>query len=375
MGPDLVGRILGSEVVLVSPLRRAMATAIMLLAHTQFRKMETDGRPGSCKLGKKLPDGHQWPPFEVVAEMREKLKSKSEAIGSGNDGDPMIYVNTIAAKVGKQLFCDEDAMSSVVEDIVATYSQERERTKRRGVPWKVHRGGVAEPRDGCKFVNMIRAFKSEVLVKRNETRILMVGHSGWSRYAFGPFFPTDEEPATPSAVLGRSAWSVHALNNVGVISMRFLPDLAEFRPGSDIAPDLVMPGDKTFPNFDSKQKEVLLSDFREAAAAGLVPADSEEGKLVVVKTSSGTRRLYRLSSSRSLSKAFLSWFDRWGKPRDHACVSCGDVNITTSSDKGALQLSIATSHKGKSRQTALEFETAKELKAFASTFIAYMHFK
>lgn len=326
MDEDWLRRVVEPEVVLVSPLRRAMATAILLLGHAQHRLLQiSEGLPltSSCIP---LPEDHRWPAVEVVAEMREKVKSDSEVPGSG-DEKALTYVLRRIEKAGERLFCDKHAMDPVGDSILKSYVSEESRTKE----WTLHRNGkmgqrsLPPPTDGVRMVEMIKAFK-QFLATREEKNILMVGHSGWGRFAFAPFLPAGGDSLSQVDTLARGSREVTGLANVGAFSLLFDASSAMFRP--DLGSSL--PSSSETPNFDTETKGCLLYSMAEAIAAGVVPFDARESGLVLARfTQDNKERIFQLTSSTSLRVSFLSWFDNWGKLKGFTGIAGAGVSFTT----------------------------------------------
>eukprot|EP00928_Gymnodinium_smaydae_P040786 TRINITY_DN2762_c0_g2_i1.p1 TRINITY_DN2762_c0_g2~~TRINITY_DN2762_c0_g2_i1.p1 ORF type:complete len:215 (-),score=35.37 TRINITY_DN2762_c0_g2_i1:236-880(-) len=119
---EMVTNIVNTQLVMVSPLRRAMATAVLLLAHCKYKELQAKSSSAlelsnsQVSLGKarnrsrstpkciELDDAsNTWPSFQVVAELREKRKTESEDPGS--HGKPMTYIEQTVEKISKKLFC------------------------------------------------------------------------------------------------------------------------------------------------------------------------------------------------------------------------------------------------------------------------------
>eukprot|EP00928_Gymnodinium_smaydae_P053603 TRINITY_DN37555_c0_g1_i1.p1 TRINITY_DN37555_c0_g1~~TRINITY_DN37555_c0_g1_i1.p1 ORF type:complete len:498 (-),score=108.18 TRINITY_DN37555_c0_g1_i1:103-1596(-) len=291
MDDALLASLLATEVVLVSPLARAMATAIILLAVAFSR------------AGKRAVPT-RWPRVEVVAELREKVKSDSERPGAG--GDALQYVWRVAVTYGRKFFGVDRALLPVFSCLASSYVAEQARTVR----WQ------PEPADALAFISMIEEFKQR-LWRRHEKHFLLVGHSGWARFAFSCFLPRSGPREDLLRNLTFGARSVFPLNNCGVIQAVF--EDGRFRSAKV---DTLTPGTAEFPNCCSRGAPGIFTNLEEARAAAVVPADGLFRRALALKrrrgwSSFGPRILYSLrllTMSASRKVARLAWSSSYGKP-------------------------------------------------------------
>lgn len=380
-------RALAAEVVLTSPLRRAMATTLQLLGSTQHRRLTEElwteplggavaaaarqqwllEHTANCSGGAchgiifnphprpphrwstrcvTLPDEHRWPPVHVVAELREKVKSYSDVPGSGDQADAMEYVRAMGERVGREYFCDRRALDPVVQDIARTYAEEAARTK----DWTLHYDGVPAPENVWTLVRMIEAFKHHVLgvAFRDQRRVMLVGHNGWSRHAFAHLLPG---PANPFGwrredSLATGLRAVRPLNNVGVFCARAVVrkrgQLVFERDGLIAYPDGVQPGTTELPNFNKKARKVLLGFPLDSRMAGVIPQDSLVRHFFMDKAGSHTGiwrpRIYMLSHSDLENRSFLAWSDEYGEPRESLRIQQGTIWGTTNTKELTITL-------------------------------------
>lgn len=333
---SLMHRICSAEVVLVSPLARAMATAVIFLAEAHHRMHQIDG---------KTPKS--WPRVEVITELREKVKSASDRPGRGED--PLLYVRTIAEKYSAKAFGHSDALQSVVEDICRSYEYER----------GVTNGWKAEPEDVVSYHNMIRRFK-ERLRRRPETNIILVGHSGWARFAFSSLMPAaGEENRMMNLITG--AREIHSLCNAGVILSRFSYPESRFR-------DLDVLAEGSAPSLDTEEESKgIISSPREAIASKVIPIDGDFHRMVLSKMAEYTGhwevRVFMFSSTGG--QAFLSWATKWGEPKDF--IELGKETKITKVTEEVLMVSAVHVH----RPFKVRARTPEDFETFVYLFGMY----
>jgi len=348
MDDKLMQRIVEAEVVLVSPLARAMGTAVIALAQAHCRSFKASGRAQRT-----------WPRVEVITELREKVKSSSERPGTGED--PLAYVRAMATKYGESAFSSSSAMQPVAEDICRSY--DRERIATNGWEW--------EPDDAVSYHQMIRRFM-ERLASREETNIVMVGHSGWARFAFSALMPAavEEDPARRRLNLITGCREVHALNNAGVLVLRFSSAEGRFKD-LDMYASTHATERGTLPNFEREDTLSILASPREAVAAGAVPEDGDFDRILLFKLAeymaSWEVRLFTFSSSGG--EAYLSWASKWGEPKDHIVISEEGMKLVRlpEDDSSFLIVPVTSEH----RSFKVRARTREEAARFLELFTLY----
>uniref|UniRef100_A0A7S4R2M5 Histidine phosphatase family protein n=1 Tax=Alexandrium monilatum TaxID=311494 RepID=A0A7S4R2M5_9DINO len=343
MDDELMQRIVEAEVVLVSPLARALATAVIVLAQAHRRSFQMSGRAQTT-----------WPRVEVVTELREKVKSHSERPGSGED--PLAYIRAIAEKYGKSAYGNGAAMQTVAEEICRSYDRERAAT--RNWEW--------EPDDAVSYHQMIGHFK-ERLRSREETNILLVGHSGWARFAFSALLPASEKEdcARQRLNLVTGVREVRALHNAGVLVARFNTDECRFK---DLSMLCGSHATEKLPNFEREDALGILGSPAEAIAAGVVPRNSDFDRIVLLKlaeyTATWEARLFTFAALGS--EAFLCWASKWGEPKDYITISSGSTTITRLGEDVFI-ISEVEGH----RPFKVRGRTAEDSARFLELFISY----
>mmetsp|Transcript_108629 Transcript_108629/g.307074 ORF Transcript_108629/g.307074 Transcript_108629/m.307074 type:complete len:424 (+) Transcript_108629:101-1372(+) len=298
--------ITSAEVVLVSPLARALATAVIVLAEAHRRNFDATGRTKAT-----------WPRVEVVTELREKVKSHSERPGTG--ADPLDYVCGIARRYGQNLYDNPAALQSISDDICRSYNLE----------CAVTNGWEHEPEDASSYIEMIRRFK-ERLGDRKETNILLVGHSGWARFAFAALLPpaSQEDDDTIRMNLVNGARGIRKIPNACALTVKFNSSLRLFQ-------DLVIDHDPLHDDSwkckgDEDEGVGVFCSEPEARAAGAIPDDGEFARIMLLKQSEYTGswevRLFTFSSSSG--EAHLAWANKWGEPRDAIVISSRNSKLT-----------------------------------------------
>mmetsp|Transcript_72924 Transcript_72924/g.226613 ORF Transcript_72924/g.226613 Transcript_72924/m.226613 type:complete len:426 (-) Transcript_72924:68-1345(-) len=305
MDASLIERIASAQVVLVSPLARAMATAVIALAEAHRRSFEVSGCTRTA-----------WPRVEVVTELREKVKSSSERPGSGED--PLAYISATAQRHGERVFGNEAALQPVAEDICRSYEAIRTATNN----WE------DEPDDALAYMEIIRSFK-ERLRDREETTLLLVGHSGWARFAFSAFLPAarEEDARTRRLNLINGAREIRALNNAGVLGAKFGGADGLFQ---GMFLDLEHPAAPDLPNCDEEDMIGILTSLSEARAAGVVPSDGQFDRIMLLKQAeyTGTWEARLFTFSTSGGQAHLAWASKWGEPREHISIGGQGTKLT-----------------------------------------------
>merc|ERR1719433_753260 len=119
---ELIEHVLRSDLVLVSPLRRTMATAIIFLAKAKQLLLDADWNDLTVELPKnsRFASAHSaadLPEIRVHADLREKYKSKSDEPGADEKENPLEYVHRIAKQCGKDLFNNEQALDTTYQQI------------------------------------------------------------------------------------------------------------------------------------------------------------------------------------------------------------------------------------------------------------------
>lgn len=303
MDEATIFRVTSAETVLVSPLKRAMATAVVVLAEAHYKRF---GKPPV-----------QWPTVEVVAELREMVRSDSERPGTGHR-DALEYVRSIASTYAQRRFGSSSALDQVVSSLALSYMSERERT----CDWQ------PDPEDAHDYIATIATFK-ESLAMRTENTVLLVGHSGWARFAFSAFLPQPPVPAGPQTESSGEPFArniligsrqILPLNNCGVVQARFRDGRFE-----NVIIDAVAPGDEAFPNCATSAKLGVFVSVREAKVAGVVPTKASLTRLFLSTAGHPKGRLFCLSSFNG--KSHLSWSDDWGELRDSLLVNDGQTSF------------------------------------------------
>lgn len=296
---NTIDRIRHAQIILVSPLARAMATAIVLLA--EVFGVRSGMEPGDL------------PQIKVVAELREKVRSQSERPGSGSN--PMTYVKDVARRYGLKAFGDVNAMQSIVGNIQESYSSEHSRTKN----WQ------PEPRDTVTFSEMINAFKVR-LRSFQEDKIVLVGHSGWAHFAFSSSLPAEDGNCARCAAI-HGVRQVRFMDNVGVVFASFRPEDLAFR-------DVELHNCQE--SSTQKKAGVGVMSTEDAQTNGHMALDTMFTRFVLEKAGDHTglfrTRLFTLSSGGG--KAHMAWATKWGQPRNSiaigattTCTLCGGRNI------------------------------------------------
>lgn len=307
-------RLASTELVLVSPLSRCLGSCLVVLAAVRHRAEQ---------LGIMIA---AWPNVEVVAELREKVKSDSERPGSGED--PLEYIREIGQRYGKYFWQDSSKMQELVQSLSASYSSERFRT----------RSWFDEPDNALKMMDMIRTFRQK-LDSLPEDNILLIGHSGWSRFAFSAFLP--------------QAGSKHSFNQLDCVTFgerKILPlanasiVTATFKDGRFRSVSVNVDGCKE----DRQEVNLgLFTSVTEAVFMGLLPCgtkiDRIFGELEARLTGNWNKRLFTFSSLHRVSR--IAWSEVWGGGIKSLIIRKHGTNLACLSNNTAVLSCSDDSHR------------------------------
>jgi len=318
---ELIEHVLRSDIVLVSPLRRAMATAIIFLAKAKQLMInadwsddlrldiqEADVTSMSSRLkSMKSPDSAAdlLPEIRIHADLREKHGSDSDQPGADDKEDPLEYVRRLAQLYGKDMFRDERALTKTYQQIEASYRAEENRTS----------GWLPVAGDGFTFAEQIRNFK-DYLKSISQKKVLIVGHNGWSRFAFASFLPASgNENIERNMCFGTR--KVHPLRNLGIIQATF--DNGFFTSATPREGDIT-----------TGSKWAILVSRTEALAQRVVPANMYFKQFMVFKEKVITPpavapglwkpyvRIILTFAETAQGVVTLGWTDKWGAVGDAA---------------------------------------------------------
>jgi len=156
----------------------------------------------------------------------------------------------------------------------------------------------------------VLAFRA-CLSRISASRVLIIGHNGWSRNAFssGLMAPClDHDREQPLRRLAFGGREIRQLRNVGMLT-------AHYAAGSFHAMRNESQGDNV-KTCSKKTQFALFTSILEAKTAGHIPQDAVVQRLMVAKTqdySGDAQRL--LTFSASGGKSYLAWSDKWGAPK------------------------------------------------------------
>lgn len=286
MPEELLTRIMAAEVILVSPLARTLGTCIIVLLSACGRL----GLDPSVLMEKR---------FMVVSELREKVSSPSDIPGS-NPEDNRVYIKRTATTYGESLFKRSAALDAFVEQVVSAYNLEQMRSKSRNF-------GKSDAKANAKtFEWQINLFR-ERLDGIQAKRVFIVGHNGWSRWAFSarllpPCFDQDVE--SPDVRLAFGGRQVRELNNLGVLT-------ASFSDGSFKSVSVPNLDYVSLPICVKKTKFGFFTDIDQAKAADLIHSNAQVHRILAEKAKKDTLVTFSAGGSHS----FLAWGNNWGEPQ------------------------------------------------------------
>lgn len=361
MDAELLQKISQSELVLVSPLRRAMATSLIVAAEVMKRCQSEAAsltffmKPSLCsnKAVESLP-----PSVVVDINLREKRKSGSEDPGCGW-GDPLSYLEEIFDKYQEGLSTASLARFRAITDrMKRSYKRARiaatgEKTYRHNFPdcpdWDMPNGGRL-PKDADAFADEIRVFKNEVL-NYPDDNLLIVGHSGWARFSFAPWCAAEERKTAEENLRVGGIEGIRPLNNAGVVTGEIAHKI-EARSDNfqvvhagaaytgafqNVHIGEITPGDEEFPNTKSHPKVGIFNRMDEAKDAGMIPAAScfmnayfEKQQQGIIGTDTAPRGGWEARTfvlSWYSGTAVLSWASKWAEPKGQLTLSGVEILV------------------------------------------------
>ncbi|CAK0790312.1 unnamed protein product [Prorocentrum cordatum] len=334
--PELLARITGSQLVLVSPLQRAMATCMLVLA-TAYKRQGLDPQ----HLGPGGPEGHT---VIVREELREKVGSESDMPGK-NPVSQWEYLGKLASRYGTAFFNDSHALDNFVVAVRGTYESQEGRTANWGRGWdsasqqggnettergtaQQRRGPVPispeqlqqqqEPNDGGRLLQQIQRFRT-YLARFPTTPVLIVGHNGWARSTFcaGLLEPCEAKEKVGTMTMSTfGTRMVQPVDNLGMVS-------AKFKNGMFFSVQVHSDGGGAR---CTKPKIGLISSVREMKAEGLLPPDVLMHRVMVKKhqDSGGfDKRLITFSSTANIPR--MAWGSRFGNPKKFISLAGGTM--------------------------------------------------
>jgi len=298
MGFDesLLDRILDADVVLVSPLIRAMETCMIVLSTAITRKVNASvGAEGFVFMEwfRKL----QSMKFVVMSDLREKLSSESDKPGASGV-DVSQYLIEVVNHLNEQGSPQQVITNvGIAHQLIKSYQAEKSRTN----SWE------EDPDNADKFLAAIMRFRTD-LDRLPEKNILIIGHNSWSRWTFAAGLNGACEDAPFNNNLSHIAFGgrqVQELANVGAITAKFAENKFQ---------------DPKVYNADGttckKTKFGLFSSIAEAKAEGLVPRDTSVHRVLTKKKMDFAYR-YKVrwvTFSATGGHSMLAWGNEMGEP-------------------------------------------------------------
>eukprot|EP00929_Paragymnodinium_shiwhaense_P013835 TRINITY_DN121680_c0_g1_i1.p1 TRINITY_DN121680_c0_g1~~TRINITY_DN121680_c0_g1_i1.p1 ORF type:complete len:600 (+),score=117.93 TRINITY_DN121680_c0_g1_i1:294-2093(+) len=309
------------QVVIVSPLARAMGTTWLILADL-------------CRdLDMAVPD------IIVSPDLSEKVKTDSDRVGGNLNGDGADYIEILSKaalkylekeeKKGHPLSPEEElkgvqrraTLSKLKQNLIVAYA-----AAKGDKQWK------HESLTSKDFGDQVNRLK-ETLDFLHADNILLIGHSGWSRYAFGHLWPSgraQEEKDTRVWYQMRVQHLIlaqhyaHPLNNCGVFQAKlensaFIKDESAPGFGGKL-------GTPEFPNFEEELKAAVYVNPDDPRRSGLIDEEDSFIRFAVQ---------YRKTERGSLSLFSRRWSERDLVLSYHADTFTTYIAILKSFDKPA----------------------------------------
>jgi len=293
MNETLVRQMLESQVVLMSPLARCMATTFVVLA-------------AACKRVGVDPSVLDSKVYVVVDELREKVASDSDVPGA-NCEDNVVYIRRLAKRYSELFFNSTVALDSLADRFRDAYEKEKRLSDNWGRGWDNSKNEY--PDDPEKFLKQIDRFR-ERISRLPFQSALAVGHNGWSRWAFAagllpPCLDRDDEG--PLARLAFGGRDVRPLPNLGLMSVAFSQGIfSSFR---------LLPDDQEAPaeNCIKKAKYALFSSADEAMSPGLLPRGAVLNRMMLKRDNGKKDHIVTFSASGN--RSYLAWSEGFAKPQ------------------------------------------------------------
>mmetsp|Transcript_65918 Transcript_65918/g.176359 ORF Transcript_65918/g.176359 Transcript_65918/m.176359 type:complete len:564 (+) Transcript_65918:52-1743(+) len=293
MNETLVRQLLESQLVLMSPLARSIATTFVVLA-TACKRVGVDPSVLDGKV------------YMVVDELREKVASDSDVPGA-NCEDNGVYIRRLAKEYSERFFSNPAALDTLAGKFAAAYEAEKELSDNWGRGWDNSKKDF--PDNPEKFLQQIGRFKERVSRLPFQTAFA-VGHNGWSRWAFAAWLMPpclDRDDEGPLARLAFGGREVRPLPNLGLVSVALNQGaFSSFRQ---------WPDDQDAPaqNCVKKTKYGLFSSVDEARAAGLLPRGAVSHRMML-KRESG-KKDHVVTFSASGNRSYLAWSEGFAEPQ------------------------------------------------------------
>jgi len=290
---ELVDRILDADVVLVSPLIRAMETCMFVLS-TAIKRVEAV--PNDNVFDRRLKLMHV--KFFVMSDLREKYSSDSDKPGSSSVNVYEHLMNTAESLDEKAGGAQTDLLQYVALNLAMSYDEES-----RSDGW------LDDPDDAEKFLAAVTRFRRS-LAAMPDKNVLIVGHNGWSRWTFAAGLneacPKNENEEARDQWFLNVAFGgreVQELANVGVITSKFSDN--KFKDAK-----VYTDGKKC------KTKFALFSSLAEAKDEGLIPEDASVHRMLTKKKMDSFGYQTRwVTFSAYGSHSMLAWSSSMAEPK------------------------------------------------------------
>jgi len=337
--PALLARITRSQLVLVSPLQRAMATCMLVMA-TAYKRQGLDPH----HLGPGGPQGHS---VLVREELREKVGTQSDMPGT-NPVSQWEYLDKLASRYGSAYFNDSHALDNFMVAVKATYESQEGRTANWGRGWDnaSQQGGnetteqaaahqrdlrvqsrpeqrqqQQEPNDGGRLLQQIQRFRS-YLATFPTLRVLIIGHNGWARSTFcaGLLQPCEaKEKDGPMMMATFGTRMVQQVDNLGMVAAKFKNGVFSSVHVHNVGSEARC----------IKPKIGLITSMQEMKAEGLLHADVLMHRMMVKKhQDSGGFENRLITFSSTANSARLAWGSRFGAPKKFISLADGAIQHT-----------------------------------------------
>ena len=243
---------LRADMVLVSPVKRAMQTALTLFVMALKRVTE--------QAPERLPV-FQFPTFQIMPDLREKVESASDKPGvhgvsfwskeynpfeeEGEEPDTMTGTlhhleNTCSEAEPGHRDMLRQALHDAFEGIRGSWLETMNPRPPHSTNWAEYMSQVAQFRHALTQVRLPESHWDSERAGQPPRTTIIVGHSGWARFAFAAFLPAAAPPINlehggadhvqpNESVLALGGRFVHGLNNCGIVKCIF--EWADGMPG------------------------------------------------------------------------------------------------------------------------------------------------
>lgn len=214
---------------------------------------------------------------------------------------------------------------------------------------------------------------------RSERNFLLVGHSGWARFAFSAFLQPAKgdwqamQPTTHQSNLQLGAREGFRLPNCGFVCAVLKCSMFESVQIDGFNCNYITGRKKRFPNKLRRPQSNPIGSLEEAIRARVVPDDAKMERM-----SLGKKRklggvsdcIFTLSASNGV--AHLAWANKWGKPKKIIAINGGQMEFKTRPSRWKVSIKHVSWDKGKVME--LKAHSAADFEKFVQRLTEFQNY-